>query len=286
MTKNTSHQNSNALTQDAYAGVKVQIQPATVLRRALAYCIDLGFAGVLCYIMMFVAFILISGMIGFAAVEKGKDFSLPKYVTEKIMHPAAGDWLVLIVLLGMLLLLLLVNHGYFIWHEFKKGTTPGKRFMGLKVISLDGGKLTLKQCIGREALRYIDCTLFIPGILTIMLTEKKQRLGDLFAGTIVVYSRALENEIHYLYLSRENFLLIESQVSVGYYSEEDEVKCMHFAYQYLGRKIQFDQATLEKWENFADALVTANDDFSLDPQDKFLFVAELFRQKSIARKPA
>jgi uncharacterized RDD family membrane protein YckC len=35
-------------------------------------------------------------------------------------------------------------------------------------------------------MRYIDCALVIPGLVCILATERRQRLGDLAAGTLVV----------------------------------------------------------------------------------------------------
>lgn len=72
-----------------------------------------------------------------------------------------------------------------------KGQTPGKRWAGIRVIKDSGRPIDAFEAIARNFLRIID---FFPafygaGIVTMLLTSKNQRLGDLVAGTIVVHER-------------------------------------------------------------------------------------------------
>ena len=77
---------------------------------------------------------------------------------------------------------------YYSVSEAITGTTPGKMLLGLKVVKLDGSSYGLKAVLIRNLLRIVDGLplLYIPGIIIIRLTEKRQRLGDLAAGTQVV----------------------------------------------------------------------------------------------------
>ncbi|MFF2093366.1 RDD family protein [Paenibacillus sp. NPDC058174] len=61
----------------------------------------------------------------------------------------------------------------------------GKMIMGLRIVSLDGGEIKLWQMLLRNVMRILDHGLF-PGIFLILITKKRQRLGDLLAGTVVV----------------------------------------------------------------------------------------------------
>jgi uncharacterized RDD family membrane protein YckC len=74
----------------------------------------------------------------------------------------------------------------------KRGATPGKRAMGLRVVQATGSPITLGQAVVRNFLRFIDSMpLFTYGFgLTSCLASKRfQRLGDLAAGTVVIYNR-------------------------------------------------------------------------------------------------
>jgi len=76
-----------------------------------------------------------------------------------------------------------------LYHAFWEGQTPGKRALGIRVLSADGHPATLMQLVMRALLWPIDVLLTVPlpvGMIVIAATPKHQRLGDLFAGTLVV----------------------------------------------------------------------------------------------------
>lgn len=78
---------------------------------------------------------------------------------------------------------------YIVLLEVFYGATIGNSLMGLKPISLinHNGELSFSQSIKRHLLDPIDMFPFgLIGILTILNTEKNQRLGDLWAKTIVI----------------------------------------------------------------------------------------------------
>jgi uncharacterized RDD family membrane protein YckC len=80
--------------------------------------------------------------------------------------------------------------GYFFLLEGATGRTVGKYFQGLVVRKLDGSRGTWKEAIIRTLLRIVEVNpaLFggIPAGIILISTERKQRLGDIFAGTVVV----------------------------------------------------------------------------------------------------
>jgi len=70
------------------------------------------------------------------------------------------------------------------------GQTPGKRAVGIRVVSHDGLSINVSQSILRNLIRAIDAAPpFLPGVVSMVLTTRMQRLGDLAAGTIVVVDR-------------------------------------------------------------------------------------------------
>lgn len=68
------------------------------------------------------------------------------------------------------------------------GQSVGKKIMGIKVISLSGEPPSFSQYLNRWVFRLVDFTLSgnMIGVIMIAATEKKQRLGDLVAGTVLV----------------------------------------------------------------------------------------------------
>jgi uncharacterized RDD family membrane protein YckC len=67
------------------------------------------------------------------------------------------------------------------------GATFGHQAMSLRVMTLSRKKIELIQALKRHLLDPIDIFFWgIPGIITIKNTDKHQRLGDLWAKTIVI----------------------------------------------------------------------------------------------------
>jgi uncharacterized RDD family membrane protein YckC len=74
----------------------------------------------------------------------------------------------------------------------KRGATPGKRAVGLRVVQATGSPITMGQAVIRNFLRFIDgmpLFTYAFGITSCLATKRFQRLGDLAAGTVVIYDR-------------------------------------------------------------------------------------------------
>ncbi len=89
--------------------------------------------------------------------------------------------------------------GYFIFFEWLwNGQTPGKKLLKLRVIREDGRPITLWEAIARNLLRICDAIpgFFLPiysiGLVSIFASSRDQRIGDMFAGTVVVRERTDE----------------------------------------------------------------------------------------------
>lgn len=67
------------------------------------------------------------------------------------------------------------------------GATPGKRALKVRVLLDDGGAVGLRASAVRNLLRLIEgpLLLYVPATISILVTRRNQRLGDLAAGTIV-----------------------------------------------------------------------------------------------------
>ncbi len=69
------------------------------------------------------------------------------------------------------------------------GATPGKRSFGLVVLNDNGTPVTFGASVTRNLLRAVDFLPFLYafGLIAMLLNRDFKRLGDLAAGTIVVY---------------------------------------------------------------------------------------------------
>ncbi|WP_167341616.1 RDD family protein [Nonlabens sp. SY33080] len=85
-----------------------------------------------------------------------------------------------------------------IMHIIFNGRTVGKFIMGIKVVKEDGSPARWSDFIVRWIVRLVDLWLFMftVGTVSILLTDKQQRLGDMMAKTIVINTRKSVNISH------------------------------------------------------------------------------------------
>ncbi len=80
----------------------------------------------------------------------------------------------------------------FLYHLFFEtfwdGKTPGKSAMNLRVVKLDGSKPGFGSYFVRWIMRIIDISLTSGGvaIVSILMSDKGQRIGDIAAGTTLI----------------------------------------------------------------------------------------------------
>ena len=97
-----------------------------------------------------------------------------------------------LALAGFFVVLFLVMFGYdIIFETLGSGRTPGKRWTGIRVVREGGYPVGFLASSIRSALRIVDTfpPLVVIGIVSIFLSSKHQRLGDVAAGTIVIRER-------------------------------------------------------------------------------------------------
>lgn len=152
-------------------GVEVRLRIAGPLLRGMALGIDLG--------IQIMGLILAGLLMGLAGVAMG-------------FLVAAGV---------MNLVWFFTWWWYPVFFEAGKwGATPGKKLLGLRVVQTSGAPITFSQAMVRNFLRFADgmpcfggLIVGIPtmgfGLATCLATRRFQRLGDLAAGTVVIYER-------------------------------------------------------------------------------------------------
>ncbi|QEY61566.1 RDD family protein [Metapseudomonas lalkuanensis] len=137
-------------------GIDLVLRPAGLLPRALAYAIDLAIRGAI-MLVLFIALALL-GQLGMG--------------------------------LGLILMFLL-NWWYMVLFEvLNQGRSPGKQMMGLRVVHDDGTPVGWSSSLVRNLLRFVDLLPFAYtlGALSCLLHPTFKRLGDIAAGSLVVYS--------------------------------------------------------------------------------------------------
>lgn len=138
----------------------VSFKIAGIGGRAMAHVLDA--------LILLVTMIAITMLLGVMGVVLGDE------VTGGLVFFTLGAWMFL----------------YFILSEWLwNGYTLGKKAMGVRVVSLDGTPITLRGAAYRNLMRPADFlpVFYFAGFIATFMNEKSQRLGDLVAGTIVVY---------------------------------------------------------------------------------------------------
>ena len=93
------------------------------------------------------------------------------------------------VLALLVVAVFLIWSGYFALFEWAwSGQTPGKRWLRLRVIREDGRPVTFWEASARNLVRILDMEPFpfySVGLVSVFVSRRDQRLGDLVAGTVV-----------------------------------------------------------------------------------------------------
>jgi uncharacterized RDD family membrane protein YckC len=143
------------LTITTPEGIELDLQLAGLGSRFIAQTLDLLIKGVT--ILLIALTLSIAGLTGLA-----------------IMLPA----------------FMLVLYAYdVVFETFANGRTPGKMAARLRVVRAGGEPVDFMSSAIRNVLRVIDGIPFsyVPGMISILVTKRNQRLGDLAAGTIVIH---------------------------------------------------------------------------------------------------
>lgn len=80
-----------------------------------------------------------------------------------------------------------LSAGYYAWfHASHAMATPGKMAVGIKVVRLDGDRISFARGIGRYFATILSGLIFGIGFLMAAFTERKQALHDMVCNTLVV----------------------------------------------------------------------------------------------------
>lgn len=104
-----------------------------------------------------------------------------------------SDWSTSWILALVVLAIFLINWGYYVFFEgLGKGSTPGKKRVGIRVIRDDGLPIGLREAALRNLVRAADMLpppSYLLGGLVMHFDSQGRRLGDMVAGTLVVIEK-------------------------------------------------------------------------------------------------
>ena len=92
----------------------------------------------------------------------------------------------------MIIFTVLVLVGYpLVFETATRGRSVGKIVMGLRVVSDDGGPERFRQALFRALASVVEIWMLVgsPAVICSLLSPKAKRLGDIFAGTVVISER-------------------------------------------------------------------------------------------------
>ena len=142
-------------TLETPEGTDLSLYPASFWIRSLAYTLDW---------LLRIAVVLVAGIV-FGASGIGQGLTLVIYFLMEWFYPVVFE----------------------VW---RGGQTIGKKALHIKVINDDGTPVTFAASLIRNLLRVVDFlrVFYVAGILTSLCNRHFKRLGDLAAGTLVVYA--------------------------------------------------------------------------------------------------
>lgn len=172
----------NNFSIETSQNVRIAQQPAYLTDRIFAYLID----GLIIGIYIFVVFFTVNGF-------TSGQFSLSIF--------------------SVLLLPVMLYH--LLFELFNNGQSPGKNAMQIRVIKEDGTAPSLGDYLLRWIMRLVEISSLsgVIAILSIVFTEKNQRLGDLAAKTLVV-SEKKRTQAHFNFKFPENYKPVFDEVIV------------------------------------------------------------------------
>lgn len=152
------------LTINTTQNVKINFQAASVGERILAYFVDLLIKG---------SYLVVIGYFVFNKMGLGDTIS-------KMDQWSAIAIVVLFLFPYMFYSLVL--------ESILEGQTIGKRLIRIKVVKIDGYQASFPDYLLRWLFRIIDISISsgIIGVVSTIINEKNQRLGDVSAGTAVI----------------------------------------------------------------------------------------------------
>ena len=184
-----NHLSPNYVSIQSSELVFLENEPAGIGSRAMAYLLDLAVRLLLVVIVI--------------------------YVSSPLQSQPRGYLFVLSIVL------MLIYTGYHIVLEWlSAGKTPGKYAAGIRIVKENGGPVSLLDVIIRNVLRAVDMLPagYFAAFCVMFLESRSRRIGDILAGTIVLYDRPRHRDLR---------SFVDSQLLMAKPSREIVIRGLH-----------------------------------------------------------
>jgi len=150
------HEDHKEVTFETLSTPQVHVKPAPLIKRFAACLLDSALLGALWAV---------------AWALNGRGFTLTD---------TASVYVGVAYLVGLTFL-------YYFLLEWVFAASIGKLFLRLRVFGIDGEPCSVKASLKRNLVRFVDWLpfLYVSGIVSVVASSNKQRLGDRVASTIV-----------------------------------------------------------------------------------------------------
>jgi uncharacterized RDD family membrane protein YckC len=158
------------LTVDSVTGIDVSLAVAGPGARSYAFLIDWHIRLILAFAWYAFGALLFNGRMSLA-----------------VPATPSGRWFVLVLVPAAAI--------YFLYHYVlelaMRGRTPGKHAAGVHIVTRDGGAPGAGALLTRNVFRLVDCLpiCYGVGLVAVAVTREHLRIGDMAAGTLLVYER-------------------------------------------------------------------------------------------------
>jgi len=169
-------------------GVQLDLPIAGPAPRMLAYAIDFV---IIISLMVLLAIILFTVLPISAWLDRwlsslfreSAGAATSKHLSQSLGR-SAGVFIAIFVLAQFV-----IETGYFIfWEMMTNGRSPGKALIGLRVVCRDGLPINARSSVVRNVMRIADIlpANYVVGLISMIISDSGERLGDHAAGTLVV----------------------------------------------------------------------------------------------------
>lgn len=111
--------------------------------------------------------------------------------SEELIDVLFGPYVATVFILGVIII-------YHVFFTVFAGQTPGKALLGLRVVTVEGKRLSYLRALLRLVCYVLSGLAFYLGFLWIIVDDRRQGWQDKLAGTFVVYTWAARPDERFL----------------------------------------------------------------------------------------
>jgi uncharacterized RDD family membrane protein YckC len=153
---------------------------AGFISRAAAFLCDVAIISIIITLTSWISYVTLStfttgSFFGISA----EDIPMLEPVMSLFMRPGTA---------GLVILLFIISYHTLFW--FFAGQTPGKALLGLRVVTMEGKRVSILRGILRYFAYYLSAIPILLGFWWILVDDQRQGWHDKIARTVVIYTWA------------------------------------------------------------------------------------------------